>query len=137
MLQALRADYAAGYLRTLEELIHADLFGDFLDMAKHLVGNGYKDAAAVVGGSSLEAHLRQLASKAGVPTEDDDGRPLKTDRLNSSLANGTYGKGDQKSVTAWLDLRNDAAHGYYERYDDQQVRLMLDGVRDFLRRHPA
>ena len=106
-------------------------------MAKHLVGNGYKDAAAVVGGSSLEAHLRHLVSKAGVPTEDDDGRPLKTDRLNSSLANGTYGKGDQKSVTAWLDLRNDAAHGYYERYDDQQVRLMLDGVRDFLRRHPA
>jgi hypothetical protein len=27
---------------------------------------GYKDAAAVIAGSSLEAHLRQLAQKAGI-----------------------------------------------------------------------
>jgi hypothetical protein len=37
----------------------------------------------------------------------------------------------QKSVTAWLDLRNKAAHGHYTTYDTAQVNLMLAGVRDF------
>ena len=43
ILRALRADYAAGYLATVEELIHADLFSDFLEMAEHLLNQGYKD----------------------------------------------------------------------------------------------
>ena len=34
ILQALRADVAAGYTRTLEELVHADLFSDFLELAR-------------------------------------------------------------------------------------------------------
>jgi hypothetical protein len=137
VLKALRADYVAGYLRSIEELIHADLFGDFLEMAAHLLKNKFKDAAAVITGSSLEAHLRQLANKAGVPVEDQEGRPLKAERINADLAKALYGKGDQKLVTAWLDLRNEAAHGHYENYDESQVRLMLDGVRDFIRRHPG
>jgi hypothetical protein len=37
LLRALRADYAAGYLRKISELIHADLFSDFLEMADHRV----------------------------------------------------------------------------------------------------
>jgi len=37
ILKALRADYVAGYLHTVESLIHADLFADFLEMADHLL----------------------------------------------------------------------------------------------------
>jgi hypothetical protein len=40
ILGALRADYEAGYLSTVEELIHADVFGDFLDMARYLLHEG-------------------------------------------------------------------------------------------------
>lgn len=36
VLAALRMDYDAGYLRSIEELIHADVFGDFLEMADEL-----------------------------------------------------------------------------------------------------
>src|SRR5713101_5827978 len=61
VLQSLSADLKAGYLRSVEELIHGELFGDFLEMAQYLVDSGYKDAAAVIAGSALEAHLRQLA----------------------------------------------------------------------------
>ena len=48
-----------------------------------------------------------------------------------------YEKLDQKNVTAWLDLRNKAAHGEYEKYGGPQVGLMIAGIRDFLTRHPA
>jgi hypothetical protein len=138
MLRALRDDYEAGYLRSLVELVHADTFGDFLEMADHLRGGGYKDAAAVIAGSALEAHLRQLAAKHGVATTDADGRPLKADRLNADLVKvGAYEKGDQKAVTSWLDTRNNAAHGDYEKYAAEQVGLMTEGIRNFMQRIPA
>jgi hypothetical protein len=97
-------------------------------MSKHLLDQGYKDAAAVIAGSSLEAHLRQLCAKAGVDTDTEAGSPKKADRLNAELAGAeVYAKGDQKNVTAWLDLRNDAAHGHYDRYQGGQVALLISG----------
>lgn len=118
VVDSLRSDVVAGYLQSQRELIHGELFGDFLEMAQHLLDEGYKDPAAVVAGSSLEAHLRQLCQKAGVELDHsagDDFVPKKADRLNSELAKvGAYSKLDQKNVTAWLDLRNKAAHGHYD-----------------------
>jgi hypothetical protein len=87
-------------------------------MATHLLDNRYKDAATVIAGSTLEGHLRQLAEKTGVPSTNEDGHPLKADRLNADLVKvGAYEKTDQKSITAWLGLRNHAAHGDYEKYE--------------------
>lgn len=141
ILHSLRADLAAGYVRSQRELLHAELFADFLEMAEHLLNEGYKDAAAVIAGSSLEAHLRQLAHKAGISTEVITGTtstPKKADRLNSDLATaGAYSKLDQKNVTAWLDLRNKAAHGKYGEYAAPQVNLLIAGIRDFITRNPA
>lgn len=137
-LRALRADYESGYAVSVDELAHAAVFGDFVDMAQELLSKGYKDAAAVIAGSVLEGHLRQLAAKSGVATIDPSGRPLRADRLNADLVKaGAYGTLEQKQVTAWLGLRNHAAHGEYERYDTAQVSLMLQGVTDFLVRLPA
>jgi len=48
-----------------------------------------------------------------------------------------YSKGDQKSITAWLDVRNDAAHGQYDRYTAEKVKLVHGVVRDFVNRVPA
>jgi len=138
ILTALRADVAAGYLSTIGELIHADVFADFLAMASELLAKGYKDPAAVVAGSVLEEHLRKLAEKAGLDSVATDGKPPKADRLNADLANAdVYNKLEQKSVTAWLDLRNKAAHGLYDEYDSGQVDALTSSVRDFLIRHPA
>ena len=66
--KALRDDIKAGCLKSFAELIHGELFGDFLEMAKHLLDEGYKDAAAVIAGSTLEGHLRQLCGLYGVST---------------------------------------------------------------------
>ena len=127
----------AGYLKTLEELLHGEMFGDFLEMAQYLLDSGYKDAAAVVAGSTLEAHLKQLCKKSGIPV-DVSGKPKKAHMINSELAAGrVYPKLDQKSVIAWLDLRNSAAHGDYGAYDRGQVNLLISAVRDFITRVPA
>ena len=143
VVAALQADLKAGYLKTAAELIHGEIFGDFLEMGEHLLNNGYKDAAAVVAGSTLEAHLRQLCQKFGIETEVESGkgklRAKKADRMNSDLngASAYTSKLDQKSVTAWLGLRNKAAHGEYGAYSSEQVALLNHGVRDFISRNPA
>jgi len=138
ILSALRLSYANGYLASIYELVHADLFADFLEMAEHLLENGYKDAAAVISGSVLEEHLRKLATKSGIDLLKPDGGPKRSDTLNGELSTaGAYSKLDLKSITGWLDLRNKAAHGNYAEYDRQQVILMLEGIKHFISRTPA
>ena len=106
-------------------------------MAEHLSNQGYKDPAAVLVGSVLEEHLRKLCLKNSLPVLVGVTHK-KADSLNADLAGASvYSKLDQKSVTAWLDLRNKAAHGRYTDYTKDQVQLMLDGVRNFMARHVA
>ena len=98
--RSLLSDLRNGFLQTLEELAHAEVFADFLEMAAHLVKAGYKDAGAVIAGSTLESHLRALASKNGLASSVA-GVPKKADALNAELAKSTvYSKLDQKNVTA-------------------------------------
>jgi len=137
VVESLHSDLCKGYLKTLEELIHSDVFSDFLEMAEHLTDTGYKDAGAVIAGSTLEAHLRKLAEKHNVASVVGD-KPVKAETLNVEITKkGGYLTLDQKNVTAWLDLRNDAAHGRYDKYDKSQVKLLISSIRDFVTRNPA
>lgn len=136
--QALRDDLKAGWSESFVELVHADTHSDYLDMTEELLSKGYKDPAAVVTGTSLEVHVRALCVKHGVDTELSTGAPKKADTMNADLKKaGVYGTLQQKQLTAWMDLRNKAAHGDWKEYDIQQVRLLIDGVRDFMLKYPA
>ena len=53
IIQSLEISIANGYLENAEELIHGEVFDDFVEMADHLLTEGYKDAAAVIVGSAL------------------------------------------------------------------------------------
>ena len=142
-LQTLRNDYAAGRLQSLAERLHSDLFADFLEMADYLIEDqGLKDPAAVRAGGVLEEHLRKLCPKHGVDTTfvDRGGvtKPKKLDTMNADLARAiAYGGEEQKQVTAWAGIRNHAAHAEYAKFDASQVKLMIQGIRDFVVRHPA
>jgi hypothetical protein len=139
VIQSLISDIDSGYMVTFRETIHAEQFSDYLEMAKHLLDNGYKDPAAVIAGSSLEIHLKNIFSKNNISTLCDDGvTHKKADLINSELVKASvYGKLEQKSITAWLDLRNKAAHGNYGQYDINQVGLLIDSIRHFIIKYPA
>jgi hypothetical protein len=138
LLSALRDEYANGYLKSVIELVYADVFSDFLEMAQILLEQGYKDPAVVVIGSVLELHLHKLCTKHGLTIIYTNGQPRNAEALNTDLkAAGAYDTADQKGVTAWLDLRNKAAHGKYNEYTRERVALLLENVRNFLQRIPA
>jgi len=136
ILEVLRVEIEQGWLSSISALVAADLFGDFLEMAKYLVGEGYKDAAAVMAGGVLEGHLRRLCGNRQIDThvtKNGSPSPKKADQLNAELAKDTaYVTTDQKLVTGWLGVRNDAAHGHYDRYTGEQVENMIQGILFFM-----
>jgi hypothetical protein len=138
ILRAAREEISGGYLFKVKALAAAEIFADFLEMSEHLLDQQYKEPAAVLVGTVLEEHLRQLAACQGIDTETMAGgksRPKKAETHNSELAKAdAYNKLEQKSITTWLDLRNKAAHGKHEEYTDAQVSNMLSGVREFVTR---
>ncbi|RRV23006.1 hypothetical protein EGJ23_19165 [Pseudomonas sp. o96-267] len=141
IVKSIRDEIAGGWLFTIRGLIAAEVFANFLEMAEHLLESGYKDPAAVMAGSVLEEHLRQLCKKNAIPIgeqKNDKQLPKKADRLNAELTASTaYSKLDQKQITAWLDLRKNAAHGNYSAYTAEQVAQLLVGVTNFMVRIPA
>ncbi|HNP69294.1 MAG TPA: hypothetical protein PKH16_15415 [Aequorivita sp.] len=138
ILKAVKQEIDGGWLFTVKGLISAEIFSDFLEMAEYLLKEGYKDPAAVMAGSVLEEHIRQLCLRNSIPIEtikDGKPNPKKADLMNSELASANiYNKLDQKSITSWLDLRNKAAHGQYLEYTKEQVELMYQGVTNFISR---
>jgi hypothetical protein len=138
VVTALREDINSGWMASVTELAHADTYAGYLEMAEGLSGQGYKDAAAVIAGTSLEVCLKALATKHGVSLQLPSGAPKKMDAVNAELkAAGVYNALEHKQVTAWLAIRNSAAHGDYGDYDDAAVKAMVEGVGGFAGKHPA
>ncbi|MET9218605.1 hypothetical protein ABZX65_07440 [Streptomyces sp. NPDC003300] len=134
----LRDDMIAGWFTSTVELVHAETHSDYLEMSETLLRSGYKDAAAVIAGTALEVHIRALCVKHGVDTEVADGAPKKATAMNAELKKAdVYATLQEKQVTAWMDLRNQAAHGNYKKYEINEVRALASGVREFMLRYPA
>ncbi|MFL5759178.1 MAG: hypothetical protein ACJ789_05530 [Thermomicrobiales bacterium] len=142
ILKSALENFSHGFTCSLKERVHAEVFDDYLEMATSLFGDGYNDDAAVIAGSTLEAHLRSLCQKNGIDTTvtkpNGSVEPKKASAMNDDLRIfPLYNQIEWRSVQSWLDLRNDAAHGNYGNYKPEQVGLMIDGIRDFMVRHPA
>lgn len=131
-LESIKYELENGLLSDIQKLLQADIFTDFLEMGEHLLKEGYKDAAAVIIGSVLENTLRKLCESNGINTTNAKGNPLTIDPINTELVKaGIYNKLVQKQITSWADLRNNAAHGHFDRYDLKQVEMMLLFVQTF------
>jgi len=138
VLLSIQDEIDGGWIFSVKDLVLAEVFSNFIEMAEYLLENGYKDPSAVIIGSVLEESLRNFCQNNEIEISyEKKGTfiPKKADSLNSDLAKAeVYSKLDQKSVIAWLDLRNKAAHGKYEEYTKEQVEFMIQGVIDFLAR---
>ena len=134
----LLADLNAGFLANVEELIHADMFSDYIEQARYLLEAKFKEPAAVIGGFTLEIHLRKLAGKFGQPVDDENSKPIKADTINQNLYKAkVFSKLEQKNIVVWLDIRNKAAHGKHDEYTAEDARYLIDNVASFIARNPA
>ena len=136
-VSALKSDLNNGYLKSISEIIQSEVFSDYLEMAEHLLREGYKDPSAVLIGSTLEVHLRELCTANDISLETSNNKEKliakKADVMNADLAKlNVYSGAYQKQIIAWLGIRNSAAHGKYSEYSAEEVNLMLQGIRHFI-----
>jgi hypothetical protein len=125
-------DFLGGYIFNIQSQILVDVVADELEMAELLLNQGNKDIACAVSRIGLEIALKKLCDINGIPYD----RTTKIEALNTSLKEkGVYNLGNQKQVTAWLDKGNAACHGRYTEYEAAQVKIMIDGIRDFIVRY--
>jgi hypothetical protein len=128
ILETANDDYETGDLIEFRTLIEAEVFGDFLEQAEHLLTQGYFTSAAVITGSVLEDSLRKLCTKYGIALS---AKP-KLDTMNADLTKaGVYNLLKQKQITAIADLRNKAAHSQ-GGFTKEDVEDMIRNVRRFM-----
>ncbi len=105
------------------------------------MNKGYKDAAAVIAGSTLESHLRKLCLRNSLDLfiqKKGKNIPKKTNLLKDELfSSGVISKTNNKQLTVWLDIRNNSAHGHYDEYSSQEVDYLIQGIRNFIEKYPA
>ena len=113
-----------------------DVVNDLLDQAyKLLEDNSVHGAApAVLIGATLEEFLRTWVEKEGLalgnmkPSLDAYAKVLRESDL--------IDKQDTKDITAWAGIRNDAAHGHWQKVESKEkISLVLQGVNLFLRKY--
>jgi hypothetical protein len=129
ILQAAHQDFECGRLIDLRSLIAAEVLGDFVDQAQHLVESGYYPAAASLAGAVLEDTLRKMCERHGILVADK----TSIDRLNSDLARqGVYEKLVMKRITGLADIRNNADHGRFDQFSREDVLDMVKWVKRFV-----
>jgi len=129
ILRAVKEDILGGYLTDIRTLISAEVFTNFLEMVGYLLKNHYKDPAASLCGAVLEDGLRRIASKAGIPIKNRE----DLNSLNQKCADKEiYNRLIQKKIQVWIDIRNNADHGNFAEYSEQDVKEMHNGISQFL-----
>ena len=126
IFRAAKSDYEGGYLFKLNSLISAEVVDGILEQAQELLDAKYIGPACVVVGVALETTVKKLCENNSIPH-------AKLDKMNADLAKaGVYNVGVQKQVTAWAHWRNDAAHGNWNSFTEQDVTDMIKGVQRFI-----
>ncbi len=129
ILRGLKDDIEQGFLVSVQDLVKAEVFADFLEIAGHLLDNNYKDPAASLIGATLEKSLKDIATKNCIAFSKRDG----IDDLNKKLAqSNTYNALVQKQIDVWRTIRNSADHGKFNDYTIDDVKNMKAGIESFL-----
>ncbi|HZU04335.1 MAG TPA: hypothetical protein VFB73_00010 [Chloroflexota bacterium] len=129
ILEAAKAEIDGGWLTELTTLVAGEVFTDFLDMAEHLLQNGYFHPAASLIGAVLEDGMRRIARNHEIELALKE----TSGSLNLKLRRKpVYNQVVARQVDVWADIRNYADHGRFQEFTERQVKEMLAGVRNYL-----
>lgn len=138
VLNGIGEDFDRNLLATSVAEIEYKISCDYLDEAKALLGSqGVSDSnittAAVLTGIALERRLRRLwvETNPSGPREPDKTKPLGALIDELKRANSIT-ETKAKQLRAWAGIRNQAAHGEGAQFGLNDLKHIIDGVKDFL-----
>ena len=130
ILQAAKAEIEGGWLFTVEGQVSAEIFADFIALAKESL-NDNKDVAAVLACAALEDALKRVAIKENLDADDKD----MSEVINALKAGGMLKGPQAKIVQSYVKLRNKAFHADWEKIDKESVSSLIGFTEQFLLTH--
>ena len=123
--------FDGGYLFDVERDVSAEIFGDFVVLAKQALAEDNKDVAAVLAAAALEDALKRYAASNGLDVDD-----ASMSKIIGALKSKGLVSGAQKSLlTAMLRMRNHAMHAEWEKIEKPDVSGLIGFVEQFLLTH--
>jgi hypothetical protein len=89
-------------------------------------------APVMLAGAALEEMLRSLVDTAEIKVK---GKPGITSYANALREAEVLSVQEVKDVTSWGGMRNEAAHGKFDRIELANAGLMAQGINFFMQRH--
>lgn len=125
---AAKDDFDGGYVFNVDLRVSGEVLGDFVALAKHAIGEGHKNVAAVLASAALEDALKRYAMVNGI---DVTGKAM-SEVVNSLKASGLV-SGAQKTVLDTLPkIRNYALHADWDKLTEPEVNSVIGFVEQFL-----
>jgi hypothetical protein len=141
-LRAAQLDLTDGIL-SLERQLQGKIAIDLMEQAEQLLAEGTPGAydhipAAVLAGAVLEQFLRALCTRQSPPISLNlDNGNLKTlaTLVNDLEEVKLYNAVEKKQLKVWVEIRNFAAHGQFDKFTSAQVHAMIKDVKRFIEDH--
>jgi len=127
ILQAAKAEIKGGWLFTVEGQVSAEIFADFIALAKEALDDN-KDVAAVLACAALEDALKRVAIKENLDVDDKDMSKV----INALKAKGVIKGAQAPIVQSYVKLRNKAFHAEWDKFDKESVSSVIGFTEQFL-----
>lgn len=127
ILQAAKAEIEGGWLFTVEGQVSAEIFADFIALAKEALEDN-KDVAAVLACAALEDALKRVATKENLDVDDKD----MSEVINALKAKGVIKGAQAPIVQSYVKLRNKAFHAEWDKFDKESVSSVIGFTEQFL-----
>jgi hypothetical protein len=131
VLQSASSEWTAGLMRSIEYIVAAATFDDFLDHAAEYHKGGKKVEAAVLGSAVFEDAIKRICSKHKIPSAGKTVDPL----IDDLTAAGVFTGVKAKRAKAYAGVRNHALHAEWDKFDLKDVGQMVEGVRELIEDH--
>ena len=120
--------FETGYLFDVELTVSAEIFADFVVLAKQALSEDNKDVAAVLASAALEDALKRHATSGGLDVQDSTMSEVIAVLKSKGLVSGA-----QKSMlSAMLRVRNLAMHANWNKITKADVSGLVGFVEQFL-----
>jgi len=131
VLESASTEWSAGMMRSIEFMVAAATFDDFLDHAAAYHKGGKKTEAAVLGSAVFEDVVKRICAKHKIAATGKTVDPL----IDDLAAAGVLTAVKAKRAKAYAGVRNHALHAEWDKLDLKDVGQMLQGVRELIEEH--
>lgn len=122
------ADISGGLLRKVRLDAQAEVFADFLQLAKAALESDAKDVASVLASAALEDALKKLAVSAGLTVDDRD----MSDVVNALKSAGQINAAQGALLKGFVQIRNRSLHAEWTKIDRADVQALVAFTEQFI-----